>query len=355
MKNLFVSSALLAASGLAAAQSSVTVFGIVDVNVQRGSGSVADRNQVGSGGIGSSRLGFRGTEDLGDGLTAGFWLESGINVDTGTGGTTNTNNQSTGTSGGGSLTFGRRATVSLAGNWGEVRLGRDYSAAYYNRFEFDPYGNSGVGASQAFVGALTGPIPTRVSNAVMYFLPPNLGGFYGLFQYYVGENASNAGATKDDGTGGGLRIGYKAGALNVALSGTRTQYASTATAGDITSLNLGASYVFADFTLMGGYYREEVDTLTGLTGRGPQIGGRYRVGVGEFKAQWSSYQTSAAGNPETKKISLGYVHSLSRRTALYGTYARVNNSGGATTSLNGAITAANQSSSGFDLGLRHSF
>lgn len=355
MKNLAISSALLAASSLAVAQSSVTLYGAVDTNIQRGSGSVADRTQVGSGGTGSSRLGFRGVEDLGGGLKASFALEGGFLADTGTGSTTNTNNQSTGNTGGGGFTFGRRSTVSLSGGWGELRLGRDYSAAYYNRFEFDPFGNSGVGASQAYVGALTGPIPTRVSNAIMYFTPQNLGGFYGLVQHYLGENPSNAGATKDDGTGSGLRFGYKAGPLNVAVSATHTNYATTATTGNITSANLGASYDFGDFSLMGGYYREKVDTVAGLTGRGPQIGGKYRVGNGEFKAQWSAYKTSAAGNPQTKKISLGYVHNLSKRTSLYGTFARVNNSGGATTALNGSSTAANRSSSGFDLGVRHNF
>lgn len=355
MKRHLLSSVVLAVSGAASAQSSVTLFGVVDTYLQVGSGSVADRTQLGSGGTGGSRLGFRGVEDLGGGMSASFWLEAGLLTDNGSGGTTSTNNQTTGTTGGGGLTFSRRSTVSLSSGWGEMRLGRDYSVAYYNRFEFDPFGNSGVGASQAFTSALTGPIPTRVSNSIMYFLPPNLGGFYGVAQYYLGENASNAGATEDDGNGGGLRVGYKAGPLNVAISSTRTRYATTATAGDITSTNLGARYELGAFSLMGGYFREKVETVAGLTGRGPQIGGIYRVGAGEIKAQWSAYKTSAAGNPESKKLSLGYVHFLSKRTSLYGTYARVKNSGGATAALNGSITAANQSSSGFDLGVRHTF
>ena len=196
---------------------------------------------------------------------------------------------------------------------------------------------------------------SRVSNAIMYFLPAKLGGFHGEAQYYLGENASNAGATADDGKGGGVRVGYRAGALDVAIAHARTQYAQTATTGDITSSNVGARYDFGSFTAMGGYYRDSVDTISGLTGRGPQVGGIYRVGSGEIKAQWSSYKTSAAGNPKSDKLSLGYVHHLSKRTAAYGTYARVRNSGGATTALNGSVTAANQSSSGFDLGVRHSF
>lgn len=359
MKKLVLSSALLAASTLAAAQSSVTLFGIVDATLKHGSGSTASRTELGSGGNSTSRLGFRGVEDLGGGLSASFWLEAAVSADNGQGGSTNTNNQTTGiavaANGTQGLTFGRRSTVSLAGGWGELRLGRDYAVQYYNRFGFDPFGNNGVGSSQTTAGSLGGPVSSRVSNAIMYLLPRNLGGFYGQAQYYLGENAGNAGITEEDGTGGGVRLGYRAGPLDVAVAHARTEYARTATTGDITSSNIAARYNFGRFTAMGGYYRDRVDRIAGVTGRGPQLGGVFRMGAGEIKAQYSSYKTTAAGNPESRKLSLGYVHHLSKRTALYGTYARVRNSGGATTSLNSSITAANQSSSGFDLGMRHSF
>lgn len=355
MKKLALSAVLMATSGLAAAQSSVTLFGVVDVALQHGTGSTADRTQLGSGANSSARLGFRGVEDLGGGLRASFWLESALLPDNGSGGTTSTNNQTTGTTGGGGLTFGRRATVSLTGAWGELRLGRDYSVQYYNRFQYDPFTNVGVGGSHANTGSLGGPVSTRVSNAVMYFLPETLGGFYGQAQVYLGENAANGAATEDDGTGGGIRLGYRANGWNVQVAHARTRYAQTATTGDITATNIGARYDMGAFSLMGGLFRDHVDTTAGLTGRGAQIGGIYSVGSGEIKAQWSHYKTTAAGHPETRKLSLGYVHNLSKRTALYATYARVRNSGGAATALNGATTAANQSSSGFDVGLRHSF
>lgn len=359
MKKLVFLSALLAVSGLAAAQSSVTLFGIVDATLQHGSGSTASRTQLGSGGNSTSRLGFRGVEDLGGGLSASFWLEGAISVDSGEGGPTNSNNQAGGAgaavAGRQGILFGRRSTVSLSGGWGEVRMGRDYSVQYYNRFEFDPFGNNGVGASQTNAGSLGGPVSSRVSNAIMYFLPANLGGFYGEAQYYLGENASNAGATADDGTGAGARAGYRAGPLNVAVAHARTRYARTATTGKITSSNIGARYDVGAFSVMGGYYRDTVDTLAGLTGSGLQIGGVYRTGSGDIKAMWSSYKTTAAGNPETRKLSLGYVHNLSKRTAVYVTYARVHNRGGAATALNGAVGGANQPSSGFDIGVRHTF
>lgn len=345
---------LVAATGLANAQSSVTLFGIADAAIQHGRGSNADRTQLGSGGYNASRLGFRGQEDLGGGLSAGFWLESGYSVDNGTGTAGNSNNQTSGIVNNGSLSFSRRSTVSLAGPWGEVRLGRDFSAQYLNRVTYDPFGNNGVGASQAFVSALAGPT-TRVSNSVTYFLPTNATGIYGQAQVYRGENLSTAGAIRDDGNGVGIRLGWKSGPFDIAVAQAKTKYASTADAGDITSSNAGARYDIGNFSLMGAYFRDEVDTLAGITGRGAQAAGVWRVGVGEVKAMYSTYKTSIAARPETKKLTLGYVHNLSKRTALYGTYAHVRNRGGASVALNGALTAANQSSSGFDLGMRHSF
>lgn len=359
MKRVVISSALLAASGLVLAQSSVTLFGVTDVSIQRGSGSVASRTQLGSGGLNTSRLGFRGVEDLGGGMSASFWLESAIFPDNGAGGPSSTNNQPSGTpaslGGAQGLTFARRSTVSLSGGWGELRMGRDFSPQYLNRSAYDVFGTSGMGATQIHVGSIAAQV-NRVSNGVAYWLPSNLGGLYGTAAYYLGENASNApGGTSKDGTGVGARLGWRSGPFDVAVSHAVTKYATTATAGDITSTNIGALYNIGEFTVMGGYYRDKVDTIAGLSGRGAQFGGSWRVGVGEVRAMLSKYKTTAAGNPETTKLALGYVHNLSKRTALYGTYARVRNSGGATTALNGAITAANQPSSGLELGVRHAF
>lgn len=359
MKKLAFSSALLAASGLAAAQSSVTLSGVVDATLQRGSGSIGSITRVGGNGNSSSRLVFRGVEDLGGGLSASFWLEAGFAVASGNGVASNFNNQANGTpaapSGGQGLTFNRRSTVSVAGGWGELRLGRDFTVQYYNRGMYDPFGNNGVGISQTFTGSLGGPVSSRASNAVMYFLPDIFGGFYGEAQYYTGRNASTPTDTTNDGSGGGVRLGWKYGPLDVAVAHAKTQYTRTATAGDIVASNIGARWDIGSFSLMGGYFRDRVETVSGLTGRGLQVGGIYRVGVGEVKAQWSNYETTAAGQPETRKISVGYVHNLSKRTAVYATFARVNNRGGAAIALNSSLTAANRPSSGTDLGLRHAF
>ncbi|HEY0837326.1 MAG TPA: porin, partial [Azospirillum sp.] len=79
MKKSLIALAVLAAAGAASAQSSVTLFGIVDAVVTVGRGTVADRTQLTDSGYNSSRLGFRGTEDLGGGMSASFWLEAGLN------------------------------------------------------------------------------------------------------------------------------------------------------------------------------------------------------------------------------------------------------------------------------------
>lgn len=349
-----VLAALLAVAGIAHAQSTLTIFGIVDANIQYGTGSKSSITQMGSGGLNASRFGFQGREDLGGNVWAGFWLESGFLPQNGSGTATNTNNTPGGATTAGPLLFGRRSTVSVGNGWGELRLGRDFSSQYQNRVTYDPFGNNGVGASQAFVGALAGPT-NRVSNSATYFLPTNGYGVYGQAQMYQGGQPSNVGATKNDGDGLSGRIGLRSGGFDIALAQGRTKYVATTTTGNITSTNIGARYDYSAVSLMGAYFRDRVDATSGVQGTGGQAAVVWRVGAGEVKAMYSYYETNSTGNPKTKKYTLGYVHNLSSRTALYSTVAVVNNSGGATTALNGSSTLANRSSSGIDVGIRHSF
>ena len=354
MKRKIIALSVLAACGTACAQSSVTMFGIVDAAYAHGSGSTSNRSQLVSGANNSSRLGFRGTEDLGGGLSASFWLEAQFNTDNGTGVATNTNNQTSGSAaapvGTQGLTFNRRSTLSLAGPWGEVRLGRDYTGHYRNRVDTDPFGVVGVGATQVNVGSLAGQTSTRASNAIGYFLPSGLGGFFGQAQYYFGENASGT-PTEDDGSGYSLRAGYAAGAISVSGAYARQEFAS----GDIVSTNLGLIYDAKVVKLMAAVFRDKTESAAPFSGKGFTLGAIAPVGAGEFKLAFSRYGSDAGLEPETKKTAVGYVHNLSKRTALYATYARVKNDGGATTALNGAVTGANRHSSGYDLGIRHSF
>ncbi len=165
MKKILMWSALgLASSGAAHAQSTVTVFGVMDLGIQYtngdGGGSV---KALSNGGLSTSRLGFRGTEDLGGGLRAGFWLEGSLNPDTGTGRASNSNNQTSGAGVAGPITFDRMSFVSLSHQkMGELRLGRDFIPTHYNSIYFDPFNANGVAraGNLTFAGAGTGPLPT---------------------------------------------------------------------------------------------------------------------------------------------------------------------------------------------------
>ena len=349
MKKSLIALAVLAASGAAMAQSSVTLFGIDDATYAYGSGSVANRSQLTNSGYNSSRLGFRGVEDLGGGMSASFWLEAGVNNDNGSGANTSTNNQGAAAAGGGGLTFNRRSTVSLNGGFGEVRLGRDYTPQFWNLTVFDPFGTNGVGTTQTLNSSLGGPTTVRASNSIGYFLPGTLGGFYGQVQYYMGENLSNA-ANKKDGNGLALRAGYANGPINVALAFSETKYL----AGDITAFNLGGQYDLGVAKIMAHYNQDEIDN--GAEGKGFLIGGLIPLGAGEIRVAYSTYKIDTAGpDPRSNKIALGYVHNLSKRTALYTTVARVGNKNGAASALNGSVTAAGRNSTGYDIGIRHSF
>ncbi|WP_240788555.1 porin [Ramlibacter henchirensis] len=364
--------AALATAGLASAQSSVTMFGVVDATLQRvtnsgtGAGSVF---RLTNSGYNSSRLGFRGTEDMGGGMSASFWLEAGMSNDDGQGAATNANNQTVGafnaTTGANApvrpgtqgLTFNRRSTVSLAGGWGEVRLGRDYTPQFWNLTVFDPFGTNGAGTTQTLLGvtgsAITGATAVRASNSIGYFLPGNLGGFYGQIQHYRGENPSTAGVAEDDGNGLGARIGYSSGPLNVAIGLSSTK---SSAAGDFKQNNVGVQWDFGWAKLMGHFAFDEAGTQEG---RGFLVGALVPVGSGEVRASLSQYDVdTGTAEPRSRKMAVGYVHNLSKRTALYTTYARVRNSNGATSSaVPGAAPGpvANGSSSGFDFGMRHTF
>jgi predicted porin len=369
MKKSLIALAVLAAAGTASAQSSVTLFGVVDAAIQHVSNSGgASGTRMVQGQNTRSNFGLRGTEDLGGGMAASFWLEADVAVDDGTGGATNTNNQSTGAAGGVTgLTFDARSTVSLSGGWGELRLGRDYTPGFRSISAFDPFGTRGSGTNEILnansnAGLMAnGFTNTRASNSIGYFLP-TMGGVYGEFKYWLGENASNAvGAagtaaaglnTSKDGRGGGLRVGYASGPFNVAGSWNRTHFAT----GNFTEANIGGSWDFGMAKVMGVVERDKNGTTTG---KGWELGTIVPVGAGDIKASYARYRTDAtAANPTVKKLSLGYVHNLSKRTALYVTYARLSNSGGAALSVQNGVfgnPGINQKSTGYDLGLKHSF
>jgi predicted porin len=404
-KSLIALAALAAASG-AFAQSSVTLFGVVDLayeNVKTNAGRISGLAPSANS---SSRIGFRGVEDLGGGLSASFWLEAAINPASGIGssGTTG-NNQNTpaagaaalaGGSTAGGLTFNRRSTVSLAGGFGELRIGRDYTPSFWNYTIYDPFGTNSVGATiGAYTGNGMGATFVRASNSIGYFLPGNLGGFYGQAMYAWGNRSSiettarpaaygsTTVNTEKNGRYAGLRVGYGQGPINTAIAYGRTTYApGTFTAsvlglagvatGNFTDLNWGGSYQFGSIKAMAQIFRQKDNDAivpgNTLTSRGWGLGADWGVGAGDVLVSYSRVNSRGiAATPDARatKWALGYVHNLSKRTAAYAYYARVNNSGGAAFTAGsfssgglGSVAGAsnaNGSSTGIDIGLRHAF
>ena len=362
MKKTFVLCALACAAMGAQAQSSLTLFGVVDTTVQnvRGAGNGHVTRLV-QGANASSRLGFRGTEDLGGGMSASFWLEAGVNTDSGAGAATNTNNQASGvtpSAAGGGLVFNRRSTVSLAGGWGELRLGRDFAPSYLTLSAADPFGNVGVGSNFNLLGALgtargaqTG---VRVSNSVGYFLPSNLGGIYGNVMYAMGENPNNsAGGTSSDGRHVGARIGYRAGPFDISGAYGRTKLA----AGDYVQADVAGSYDFGFLKLLAGVYREEVRAATTARANSWSVAATAPLGAGLLKASYTATnQNAGAGDNDASLLALGYVYNLSSRTAVFATFSRIDNKGVSVLYNQGrAVSTPGGTATGVDVGLRHAF
>jgi predicted porin len=378
MKKSLIALAVLAASGAAMAQSSVTLFGVVDATVRYTDGGNGSRWQLTNSGYNSSRLGFRGTEDLGGGLSASFWLEAGVNNDNGTGSATSTNNtlagsgsSNTGTQG---LTFNRRSTVSLAGTWGEVRLGRDYVPYFYNMTVFDPFGTNGVGNALnmqlAGMNIITGgalnttSAGVRASNSIGYFMP-NIAGFYGQAMLAMGENNDKTSTglsnpNKSDGNVGSVRAGYANGPFDIAVGWGQTTFAPQQ---QYYVTNVGASWNFGVAKAMFQWNQEAGDTCTTLactsftTVRSNTylLGATMPLGAGELKGSYM-WGNSTNDGLDGSQIALGYVYNLSKRTALYTTYAYINNDGKSFVyAMDPANAALKKSQWGLDFGVRHSF
>ena len=370
MKKSLIALAVLAASGAAMAQSSVTLFGVVDASVSYRDGS-GNGNvwALSSGNNASSRLGFRGVEDLGGGMKASFWLEASVVNDNGAFGTTSTNNQPSSSTGGGGLTFGRRSTVSLQGNWGELRLGRDYVPSFWNHTVFDPFGTVGAGsytnvslAGMAAIAGTAGPVTgVRASNSVGYLMP-TIGGFYGQVMYAMGENASNGAvntaAESNNGDVAAIRAGWSNGPINVAIAYAATKFYSPLVGGqtDYKNANIGGSYNFGVATVMANWNEEKG---AGVTNETWLLGASMPFGASEFKASVAGGKISNAANNnigDTIQFSLGYVYNMSKRTALYATYSGNSNDGNTYNYNNGrAASTPGGSTYGLDFGVRHSF
>jgi predicted porin len=343
-KSLLALAVLGAFTGAAYAQSSVTLFGIVDQSVNYVKNGGTHTTTLASNQLNSNRLGFRGVEDLGGGLKAGFWLEAGMDNGTGVaGGASGNVAAGDGTS---SQLFNRRSTVSLMGNFGELRLGRDYTASFWNTVFDDVNGANGIGNSLTVMSTLGSGAQTlvRANNVVAYFLPGGLGGFYGQVQAALGQGNDNNKYT-------GARFGYGAGPMDVNIG-----YGQTKTVGsDFKMFNVGGSYDFGVAKVFALYNQNKYASLKQDL---YELGAGVPVGPGQFRAAYShSKITGGATDPKADLMWVEYIYDLSKRTSVYTTYAHIKNDGGAAyTVLSGtAGSALNDKSDGFNVGIRHSF
>lgn len=350
MKRISISSiVLMVFGGHVNAQSSITVFGVVDAAISRvQSGGGGHRTGLASGSNLGSRLGFRGTEDLGGGMGASFWLEAPLNIDTGTPN---------------GLAFTRRSTVSLHTSLGEFRLGRDYAPTYWNVTHFDPFSRVGVGSFLATDNFGYGTI--RNNNSIGYIIPK--GNVYGQIQYAFGEKSSAARNSKQGDSLGG-RVGYAKGAFNAAVAYARfkqvvgaSNIAPITVGKDIIQYNLAASWNFGFIKPMLFWGRERV--ARGVVG-GSQVDSMMisftaPIFDGEIRGSAAKFNKENGG-ADYSKFSIGYGYSFSKRTQVYFSLAQIDNNDLAAVAVesNGVskvIVNPGKKSSGYEFGIRHTF
>jgi general bacterial porin, GBP family len=351
-KSLLALAVLGAFAGSAMAQSSVTLYGVADVNISSAKGGTSRLTSMGSGGLQGSRVGFRGTEDLGGGLKANFVLENGYNIDTGTFAQIGTNTN-TGPAAGTRL-FGRAAWVGLSGGFGEVRLGRQLTAIGALTDELGPL--STKGADLYAVAGSSGNALYRTDNAIQY-LSPNIAGFTVNAQYSLQvEGAEQAKPNEKSGEHWNLAAQFKTGPIHLGLGYIEVADRLLATPGDqkLKGLLGFAGVTFGGFTVRASYDKTDIGAakdkvLYGLSLQAPL--GPVDLGVGVAKAK---DVTGAAGvSDDATLANVQAVYNMSKRTALYAFYTRVSNGQFAALGFNGPV--ADKNSDLFQLGLRHRF
>ncbi len=342
MKKSLIALAVLAASGAAMAQSSVTLYGIADVwfgsiKTDDGKTSTTTTSMV-SGGVSTSRWGMKGTEDLGGGLKANFGFEQKVNVDDGTTGTiTSEDGKATKSAG-----FDRQAWVGLSGGFGEVRLGKtgtpfdDYAGGAHAVFDSDlaPMNLGSFPSTGFYIG--------KPNNGIKY-TSPTMGGFAVGASYSLDEKAV-AGVSVT-----GLGINYSGGPLGAYV--VYQQQEVTGKASDATLLKAGVTYNFGMATAKA-YYASTTDWdyKAGADVDEFQIGLDFPISsslVLSGSYANADYNTQAGGmNTDGFGLALAYI--MSKRTTLYGGFGMV------TTDYDAAATS-DKDTTAFAVGVKHVF
>jgi predicted porin len=344
-----------------AQQTALTIYGLVDAGIVRESGGInGSTTKLTSGVQNGSRLGFKGTEDLGGGLTAKFVLESGFNIDTGASGQGG-QGQTTG------RLFGRQAYVGLGGNWGNVTLGRQYTPHYLAIADIDPFGVGLAGNALNLI-----PSILRTDNTIKY-TTPTWSGFVADVSYTLGEQPGNNTAGRQY----GAAIGYANGPLVVKLAHQRANgpaagqadtsgFPAPIAAGDRSrNTFLGAKWDFGVAAASVAFNTNKGGTLPGTTGtidsRDWLLGVSVPYGTSTFLASYIRKNDRTANNTDANQWALGYTFAMSKRTNFYASWARISNDrdltyrvGNATdTGFATAPTATGDKA--FNVGVRHLF
>lgn len=317
-KSLLALAALTAFAGAASAQSSVTLYGRVDLSVARNIGSDTKNLQNGSG----SRVGLRGSEDLGGGLSALFNIETRFDADTGS---AQNFNVGTGTQ---NRFWGARSLVGLKGGFGQVVLGREYTTSFLGtQLWSDPWGWDTV-ANQGLLTGLGGIAKVRTDSSITYNIAA--GGFSFAIQTAEATDTISVLQSKPL----NFNVGYAGGPLRASFGYEKTGREG---AGDEKMWSAGVSYNLG--FMKPGFYYGKGTALNNADHKSMMITATAPMGAGEFRASYGNLK--ANDTTVAKVLALGYHYSMSKRTTLYVDYA------------NNSELSTNKS--GYDIGIKHNF
>ena len=346
MQKTLIALALLAAAGAASAQSSVTVYGKIDLGLVIDSGASAGKLvRLSSGVTGGSRLGFKGSEDLGDGYKAAFQLETGFCADSAApvvSAGASVPNFCTGSN----QFMGRQAHGDLSGAFGALAGGRQYSLGYLNLTTIDPFGTGYAGQVNNIVDAAG----VRLNNAVHYTTPA-VAGFTASGEVALGETTGNWKA----GRVLGAAVNYAAGRAYAGFSFYDLANPNGSGAARRDYL-LGGTYDFgvvkahalvqkADGDPTGAIRLDTLDLMAGVS---------VPVAGGSLLASYVRHDDRGALNRDANQFGAAYAYPLSRRTSVYTAFARIVNENGATFHV-GNATETGTGNKAFNLGVVHNF
>lgn len=326
---LFVSSPLLAS-----AQSNVSIYGIMDAALAREDNGVSNDTKINSGNQSSSRIGFRGTEDLGGGLKALFNIEAGVSLDTGNAD---------------SAMWGRRSVVGLQGAFGTVTVGREYTPIAGVAGASDIFGQGYYGTNLSAFNA--GRLTRRLSNSINW-KSKSFDGFSVAANFGAGEKSSGPSHNLM-----GVAAEYKMGGF---YAGAGYHTFKRVDAGDDKEYALGLGYKFGDVEVKGNYLAADPQ---GASNKFEQLnlGAAYALNKADkvfVNLQQNKIETGARGNA----IAIAFSHSLSKRTNLYATFATMRNNDKATFGLNASSTSITPPATAlgvdpkvYNVGIRHTF